>query len=306
MIRNFLFHRVSPERDLLWDPMDVNLFEKCIKFISKEYEVVLLEDLVTDKKINSNKNFATIVFDDGYKDNIVYAAPVLAKYNVKASFYIVTECIDKNIPTWTHVLEHLFQYSNIDAIDIHFDFLPATLHITELKNTEAKLNYVKKLKPELKKVTHEERNIVMNCVTSTFKDVTLPELMMNWEDISQLKAAGHYIGSHTVSHCMLGTMTDEKEISAELIQSGNSILKHLGYFPKTISYPVGSYNDTTIRLSKAAGYSIGLAVKQDVYNPLTDSIFEIPRIELYNEPWWKTRLRISNSLEKIKKIIHYK
>lgn len=65
----------------------------------------------------------------------------------------------------------------------------------------------------------------------------LPELMMNWNDITDLRSAGHYIRLTSVTHCMLGTMTDEQEIREELIASGNSIKKHLGYFPKTISYP---------------------------------------------------------------------
>ena len=37
-----------------------------------------------------------------------------------------------------------------------------------------------------------------------------------------------------------------------------------------------------------------------------DDLFEVSRIELYNEPWWKTRLRITNTLENIKSLIRYK
>ena len=78
MIRNFLFHRVHPQRDKLWDPMSVDLFDKCIRYISKKYDVVLFEDLAfSDKyKSNNNKSIATIMFDDGYKDNIEFAAPI--------------------------------------------------------------------------------------------------------------------------------------------------------------------------------------------------------------------------------------
>lgn len=99
--------------------------------------------------------------------------PILKKYNVKASFYIVTECIDKNQPTWTHVLEYLFQYSNATKIEIHFDFLHESLHVSELISRDDKLKYVKKLKPELKKVAHEQRNQVMNLITATFNDVEI-------------------------------------------------------------------------------------------------------------------------------------
>ena len=62
----------------------------------------------------------------------------------------------------------------------------------------------------------------------------------------------------------------------------------------------------TIKISKEIGYKMGLAVKQMVYDPAQVDLFEIPRIELYNESWWKTRLRIDNTLERIKKIIKYK
>ncbi len=308
MIRNFLFHRVHPQRDELWDPMDVSLFDKCISYISRHYEVMLLEDLISlpDLKTKANSNIATIMFDDGYKDNLIYAAPILAKYNCKASFYVVTDCIDKNIPTWTHILEHIFQYTNKSNINLIFDFLPLELQVTELATEEIRMDYLRVLIPFLKTITHENRNLVINRVTETFNDIGLPKIMMDWSDLLELKKAGHYIGSHTVTHCMLGTMSNEVEITEELLVSGQMIEKHLGYFPKTISYPVGSHNDTTIRLSKEVGYIAGLVVKQKLYDPAKDSIFEIPRIELYNENWFKTKLRILNVIEPLKEFLRYK
>lgn len=306
MIRNFLFHRVNPERDKLWDPMDVALFDKCIAHISKHYEVKLFEELAFTNELHIGKNIATIMFDDGYKDNLQYAAPILAKYNCKASFYVVTDSIDHNIPTWTHLLEHHFQHTQLNAIDMDFPFLSSDLRVKNLASPEARIAYVGKLKPYLKKLEHSQRQQVLNRVTSTYSDVPAPKIMMDWNEVRQLKNAGHYIGSHTVTHCMLGTMLNEAEVLEELTQSGRRIEQELGYFPLTISYPVGSYNATTVKLAKQAGYKIGLAVKQQLYNPSIDDIFEVPRIELYNEPWWKTRLRISHLLERIKQLIKYR
>jgi peptidoglycan/xylan/chitin deacetylase (PgdA/CDA1 family) len=306
MIRNFLFHRVNPNRDKLWDPMDTVLFEKCIKYISNKYEVVLIEDLVFSDKLHLKNKYATIMFDDGYKDNIEFAAPILYKYKCKASFYVVTECIDKNLATWTHILDHLFQFTNKSKINIDFDFFPAELKTENLDTLEDRIGYVKKLKPFLKKLSHYDRNLVLERIVETYSDVELPKLMMNWYDLKKLRESGHYIGSHTVTHCMLGTMNNEEEIKKELLESGNRIKEELGYFPITISYPVGSYNESTKKLANETGYKIGLAVKQNIYNPKKDDFFEVSRIELYNESWWKTRLRISNSLENIKTLIRYK
>lgn len=50
MVRNFLFHRVNPQRDKLWNPMSVELFDKCIGYISKKYTVMLFEELVFSDK----------------------------------------------------------------------------------------------------------------------------------------------------------------------------------------------------------------------------------------------------------------
>src|SRR5215212_677005 len=158
MIRNFLFHRVDPQRDALWDPMDPLLFERCIRYISGKYKVALLEELVQDGKAkNSKKQFATISFDDGYKDNIRFAAPILDKYKLKASFYVVTDCIEKNIPTWTYILDHAFQSTQKKEIDLFVDFLPPGLQIKELPDKRARMEYVKRLKPAMKKISHPER-----------------------------------------------------------------------------------------------------------------------------------------------------
>lgn len=300
MVKNFLFHRVNPQRDKLWDPMDVALFEKCVQFIKNTHDVVLIEDLVGNE---TKGKFATIMFDDGYKDNLEYAAPILEKYNCKASFYVVTDCIDKNEVTWTHFLDHAFQNTKKDELNLDLEFVPE-----ELKKCSAvtRVEFASKLKPFLKKVSHIDRSRVLDIIKETFTDVESPKLMMNWNDVKQLKNAGHYIGSHSVTHAMLGTIEDEGNVRNELLNSGNKIKEQLGYFPKTISYPVGSFNEVTKRLAKESGYEIGLAVKQTVYDPDKNDNFEIPRIELYNESWWKTRSRITNSLEKFKSLIGYK
>jgi peptidoglycan/xylan/chitin deacetylase (PgdA/CDA1 family) len=286
--------------------MDVVLFDKCIRHISAKYKVMLIEDLVKSPLLNSGTDIATISFDDGYKDNLEFAAPILNKYSCKASFYVVTDCIDHNVPTWTHILEHLFQFTQVMSLNMAFDFIPDNLKKADFRDAKQRLDYAMKIKPYLKTLPHEQRNEAMDRIIETFSDTELPHVMMNWSDLKELISQGHYIGSHSVSHAMLGTMDNEEEIRYELVQSGNRIREELGYFPVSFSYPVGSYNDHVMRLSSEVGYELAMAVHQTVYDPSAFGVFEIPRIELYNEPWWKTRLRISNRLERFKEMIGYK
>ncbi len=285
--------------------MDVLLFEKCIRYISNNFETVLIEEIVASgNDISPNENYATIMFDDGYKDNIEYALPVLEKYQVRASFYVVTHCIDKNIPTWTYILEHSFSHTGHQRLTLPA-FLPEEFQSGHFPERQDKVNFVARLKPFLKTISHSKRQEVLSAVSESFDDVEDPKIMMNWRDLRDLRDRGHYIGSHTTNHNMLGTMDDEDEIRSELRDSGKKIESELGYFPASISYPVGSFDERTKRLSEEEGYKIGLAVKQMKFNPQLDDLYEIPRIELYNEPWIKTRLRITGTLERIKKIIRY-
>jgi peptidoglycan/xylan/chitin deacetylase (PgdA/CDA1 family) len=303
MIKNFLFHKINPERNDLWDPIAIDLFDKYICFISKNYKIELLENLVSTDNFDTKERYATIQFDDGYKDNIEYALPILHKYKCKASFYVITDSIDNNIPPWTYLLKNFFLETTINRIDLPFEFLPNFLKSPNFQTREQKKTYALQLQSFLKTISSKERNLVITAIYDKLKDISPPMIMMNWRDLNELKNDGHYIGSHTMTHGEISTLADETEIKIELQDSGKLIEKNLGYFPKTIAYPFGTYNKKIIDLSKDIGYSIGLTVRQIPYNPSVHSVFEIPRIELFNEPWWKARLRMASIFQNVKTII---
>lgn len=302
IIKNFLFHRVSDEKDRLWPPMPVALFKSLINYITKHYAVVKLEDYALDQNgIKTKKALATILFDDGYKDNIEYAMPVLDQYKCPASFYVVTGCIDKNIPTWTYIVDHLLQKTGKQELELEMNFVPAQFQKNEFTEPAARLEFGSRLKPWMKSLSNDERQEVLTHLTTVFTDVDSPaNKMMNWNDLSQIQSAGYMIGSHSVTHPLLASIKEETELIFELKESGKRIESKLGKFPITISYPIGSYDERVMKYSEQAGYKMGLAVKQRFYNSETDDRFAIPRVELYNEPMWKCRLRISGVYSWIK------
>jgi len=85
------YHRINPwYRD---DALSVNpeIFESHIKFLlEKGFKPVSLYDYL-DEKV-SDKKFC-ITFDDGFADNYFFAFPILTKYNIKATIFLIAHFI---------------------------------------------------------------------------------------------------------------------------------------------------------------------------------------------------------------------
>lgn len=301
IVRNFLFHRVSHETDLMWPPMKPELFERIIATLTKNYTVVPLEQYLDDTAaFASKKKIATVLFDDGYKDNIEIAAPILSKYKCPASFYVVTDCIDRNIPTWTYILDDRFSKTIKEKIELDFDFVPEKYKVVILGNSSTNK---KEIKPWLKKLSNRQRQLVLENILQQCDDVVLPQnKMMNWKEVKQLADGGFIVGSHSHTHPMLASLQNENEIKEELTVSSKKIKTELGFFPATISYPIGSFDERVTKLANETGYKYGLAVEQQFYQSSKNDLYEIPRVELYQEPWWKVQMRMKGIYSAIKNI----
>jgi peptidoglycan/xylan/chitin deacetylase (PgdA/CDA1 family) len=74
------------------DPIE---FEKQIKYLVENNWIFFTMSQLIEKKDNLPKKSIAITFDDGYEDNFTNAFPILKKYNVKATIYIVVDRHDR-------------------------------------------------------------------------------------------------------------------------------------------------------------------------------------------------------------------
>lgn len=72
--------------------VSVNSFQRQIHFLKKfHYNVISLENLgeLISKEKRIPQKTVVITFDDGFKDNFTYAFPILKKYQLPATFFII-------------------------------------------------------------------------------------------------------------------------------------------------------------------------------------------------------------------------
>lgn len=302
-----LFHRVSPFRDPMWDPMDTGLFERILVYAKKNYDIIPLNEIIFNEIKKGSKPKAAITFDDGYKDFCEYAFPILKKHQMPSSLFIVTDSIDKNVPTWTYLTDHFFYFTKkLELVKTNeFYTLPKRFLSSSWKSFEDRISYGKDLKQFLKLVPTDTRNKIIENVVEQFDDVTIPDnLMLSWSDLRNLSSEGVEIGAHSVHHPTMSTLNTDEEILFELKHSGDRIKQELGAVSTTFSYPCGSYNQRVKSLTRQTGYKAALAVKGKSWNKKKEpDLFEIPRIELYNERFYKTQMRLSGTINTIKRFL---
>lgn len=304
-IKIFLFHRINPKDDDFWSPMPPKQFERTLKYLKRRFKIVSLEEILNKelKNTTNNQPLAAVVFDDGYKDFLDFAYPILKKMDIPSSMYIVTDSVNKGMPPWTYMLDFSFAKTKVLSLNIDTDILPSHLKLTEWKSDKERIAYGKALKPFLKKLSNRDREGIFNQVIKDFNDIEFPEdLMLSWEEIKYLHNNGVTIGSHSVTHPLLGSIKKEEEIEHELKTSFNIIEKEIGK-PLSISYPIGSYNEVVKKIAQKVGYKYGLAVNHTIYDSNINDNYEIPRIDVYTENYYKSILRMSGILGKIKSIL---
>lgn len=298
-----LFHRILPERDPMWDPIDPVLFDQTLGYIKRKFHIISLHELLFGDNKYAGKPLAALTFDDGYRDFITCAIPVMEKHQLTASMFVVTDCIEENKPTWTFIVDYLFSNSSKMKWDnVRTETLPEKFRNTNWGTEDEKINYCRQFKQYMKWIPASTRDSFIKSLEENFSDTAFPRnLMMTWNELRELQQAGFEIGSHSVTHATLATVESDKTVEYELSHSAACIKENIGHTPLVFSYPIGSYNAQVKELTEKAGYRAALAVNKTTYNPGKQDMFEIPRIELYNETWLKTRMRINGTVSFLNK-----
>jgi hypothetical protein len=118
------------------------------------------------------------------------------------------------------------------------------------------------------------------------------DLIMSWDQVRNLRAAGMGIGSHTRSHRVLQTLS-VSGLMEELEGSRHDLSRELGEQPSTLAYPVGhsiAREPVIVDRVRAAGYEVGLSNATGTNRLFRRShAFDLRRIAMDEVPHWMFR-----------------
>ena len=90
--------------------VSVSKFKEQLTFLKKNFNLVSLEKILRFE--SGKKSNICITFDDGYKDNLTHALPILTELNIPATIYIVTKFYENDFSIWwTELHDFIWQKS---------------------------------------------------------------------------------------------------------------------------------------------------------------------------------------------------
>ena len=262
------YHRVLPsnkiDNSLVNISVSTDNFINQLNYLKKNFNIISLDELLLHLKSKSNEFKIAITFDDGYADNLNYAYPILEKFNVPATIYIITKFINnKSIPWW-----------------IKLDYF--IKNQKKIASTKKKLfNFYKN-----KLLSSDQLAIDKNVLSILGKNNKLKcnKIFLEQKEIQYLsKQKLITIGSHSHSHYNFSQLTEELTLSE--FKTSKSILEKI--INKRIlhfSYPYGGYQNINFKFNKLLknlGYlSAVTTVRKKLY--MSDQ-FELPRVFINND-----------------------
>lgn len=233
------------------------------------------------------RRFVCLTFDDGYKDFLRWAYPLLRKYKLPFAMFIATSFPDKLGELWWIALEAVIARNNrigmvINGVDQYFE-CATTRQKRELYT--AIYGYLRSMKTE-----EEVRRTVRDFCACYSVDVVsfCRDLCMGWQDIAELATDPLCtIGAHTVNHMMLKKVPSDAIVRAEMEMSRAVLEAALGKRPEHLAFPVGdvtSAGPREFRIAAELGFKTALTTRPGVlFKAHRDYLTALPRISVNGE-----------------------
>ena len=247
------------------------------------YDIVSLDEALA--RLQSPKPcrfFVALTFDDGYRDNVEYAWPVLARHGVPWTLFVTPGFAERTARLWWLELEEAIRA--LPRLDLT---LPDGRFVARTQSDVEKLRAFDRLYWRL-------RNGPETILLSAISDLTdaagidraalVERECLPWETLRALSGApGVTIGAHTLTHPMLARH-DAKTARREIVESRERLEAELGMPVRHFAYPVGdpgSAGPREFELAREAGFVSAVTTRPGhLFPEHAAHLHALPRISL--------------------------
>ena len=256
---------------------DATALERQLRLLSLAFPVVPLEDIATGRNKNGRAR-AALTFDDGLRNNVDVAYPILRRLGLTATFFVCPGLIDRDAWLWNHEARQRLKTLSAPALAELAAFVGGPAEV------EAFVDWMKTLKIAARRRVEE----AVRAATPDFKPSREQREqfdLASWEELARLDPRVVTIGSHTMSHPILTSLSPE-ETEAETRDSRQALETRLERPVTLFCYPNGDLNQSVLA-SARRHYRCAVTVEPGTINGNADPHL-LPRYAAH--PQWTRRL----------------
>jgi peptidoglycan/xylan/chitin deacetylase (PgdA/CDA1 family) len=286
----FTLHRVIEQSQAIEDFHPNGILEITPDFLKiavrsireNNIDIVTMSEAVRRLKQGSERRFAVLTFDDGYRDNAAQALDILDEFEAPFTVFATTDFIEGRGELWWAALEDIIRRVDTFEIDIegkHYRY--STSNAQEKLDAYMGVYWALRYVPEAR-----QRAITKDFCERYNYDLygLCRKLVMSPEELKDF--ASHplvTIGAHTCSHKAIAKLSEEDALR-EMIQGADKLESLLGERPKHFAFPYGnarSAGPRDFRLAKKAGFETAVTTRKGMlFSEHKDHLHALPRVSL--------------------------
>lgn len=285
-----IFHEIQREfRSELETGTPISLFERSLNWLRREgWEIVSLEECLERVSMDDrSRRYAVLTFDDGYRDNVTVALPILERHNAPFIMYVPTGAPTRTLNAWWLGLRELIRSRD----DVTVEAMDTRFHCPDYQTK------VSALARATEWVHEDYRRARM--LAPTFRKAGLSLSALNdryFLDEQEIQALSRHplasIGGHTTSHSALKIL-DSASARAEMADN-RDYLQNLTQRPvRHMAYPYGNPRACGRReeqLASAVGFVTAVSTRAGHLDALPLDYFGLPRIFVDSEIGFQARM----------------
>ncbi len=256
-------------------PCPVAEFDRQVNFLSKNYKIVSIPEVWEAAKAGRADKLCALTFDDGLKDNYQNALPILKKYNLPATMFVITSVFEGRLPSAhkMHILlsrkstEELVDFLNGFIAEFYPDlkeqyFIPKDRRLTDKRMHESPA--AANLKETIIALPEDIRGRFLRHSFKVFEikeEKIAGNLFMSKEELAEIASFGVELGSHSHGHY---AMTDDnEELHRRDVQLSKKIIQEIsGVMPRVFSYPHGRASSASVKVVMEEGFVNGVGISR--------------------------------------------
>ena len=274
------YHRVGVEGVPLHSRLEPKRFDAQMRHLKKHYRIVPLGQLCHElREASPVAPTLAITFDDGYRDLYRHAFPVLQKYSIPATIYLIGRCMETGEVPWYDRIFLALQSIGDSCLELELDS-PRSF---ALASAQARAAAAWEIICFLRSIPDAQRRTWCTEMQRRYPvdERKLTDRMLDWAHVREMRRGGVNFGAHSMTHPAVSRL-EAVDFPEELAASKRLLEDGVDGPIEDFAYPFGKPTDFS-RPAQAflaeCGYRSGVTTLHG-YNSPGANPFELRRLQV--------------------------